>query len=169
MFAATKHHVEGIPLPDPLEGKDKYYPNYVFNTSRAPGQRMAQEAHYAALKKSMQNAEMTNNGQVTHKPRHEQAVQLRTIFSAPAAEIAAHAGWNYTVMMQFYAQLPSGDLLAHLAGCGNRQYYMCVHGLLDPCEIPAFQAMVDAFYPGLQAKLKELKQVMTQCKDGGSA
>ena len=133
MFAATKHHVKGIPLPHLLEGKDKYHPSFVFNTFRAPGQHMAQEAHYAALKKAMQNAEITDNGQVTHKPCHEQAVQHRTIFSAPAAEIAAHAGWNYTVVMQYYSQLPSGELLAQLAGCGNRQYYMCVHALLDPC------------------------------------
>lgn len=159
MYEATKHHVEGTPLPDPLTGKASYYTHYVFNTSRHPHKQMTQEAHYAALKSAMTAADMPHNGQVTHKPRHEQALELRTCRSQPAHEVGALAGWNYSVMMQTYAQLPTGDMMSSVAGYGDRQYYLCVHALLDPSQMPEFQPMVEAFYPGIPAKLARLKEV----------
>ena len=160
MYAATRHHVEGLPLPDPVEGKASYYPHYIFTTSKHAHKRMAQEAHYSALKRAMIAADMSLNGQVTHRARHETAVQLRTIHSAPAAEVCAHAGWNQSIWNQAYAQLPTGDLLAKVAGFGNRQHYFCAHALLDPSDYPQFQPMVEAFYPGISEKLKRLKKVM---------
>jgi len=161
-YEATEIHVEGKARVDPKKGKGAYYRDFVFMSSDDPRKKMRREAHIKMMRNALAAADYSKNGQVTHRPRHQTAVDLRVVFSLPVAELAAAGGWDGTTKLSDYAQLPSQDLLAHLAGFGGRMYYLIIHTLLDPGQMEEFSAMVEAFYPGVEDDLQWMKQVRPQ-------
>ena len=161
-YEATEIHVEGKARVDPKKGKGTYYRDFVFMSSDDPKKKMRREAHINMVRQALAAADYSKNGQVTHRPRHQTAVDLRVVFSLPVAELAAAGGWDGTTKLSDYAQLPCQDVLAKLAGFGARMYYLVTHTLLDPGQMEEFSAMVAAFYPGVEDDLQWMQQVRPQ-------
>ncbi|KAL0018468.1 hypothetical protein WJX77_003479 [Trebouxia sp. C0004] len=86
MYGAHKVHVmpDGA-LPPYLDGKQAYYGYYIFTTSPNPASQMSLVAHSEAFKQAYQEAGYTENGQVTHRPRHEVPTDLRLKYSVSEA------------------------------------------------------------------------------------
>ena len=160
-YEATAVHIGNKPRASPKTGKQHYYRHYVFMSGDNPAKKMRLEAHADAVKEAHAAAGYSKNGQVTHRARHETAVDLRVTFNIAVAELAAAGGWDGTTKLADYAQLPTQEILAMLAGFGGRKYYLIVHALLDPEQMEEFKTMVLAFYPGVREEREWILQVIS--------
>jgi len=91
-YEATEIHVEGKARVDPKKGKGTYYRDFVFMSSDDPKKKMRREAHINMVRQALAAADYSKNGQVTHRPRHQTAVDLRVVFSLPVAELQLLGG-----------------------------------------------------------------------------
>jgi len=130
LYGAFKVHVmpDGA-LPPYLDGKQAYYGHYIFTTSPNPSSQMSLVAHSEAFKQAYQEAGYTENGQVTHRPRHEVPTDLRLKFSVSGEDISVLGSWDYSTKNQVYARLPPANLLAIMSGCPSRHNYTVLWAL----------------------------------------
>ncbi len=160
LYGAFKVHVmpDGA-LPPYLDGKQAYYGHYIFTTSPNPSSQMSLVAHSEAFKQAYQEAGYTENGQVTHRPRHEVPTDLRLKFSVSGEDISVLGSWDYSTKNQVYARLPPANLLAIMSGCPSRHNYTVLWALLDPEAFDDYRVMVEAIYPNIGKMLEQLQQV----------
>ena len=156
-------------LPPYLDGKQAYYSHYIFTTSPNPSSQMSLVAHSEAFKQAYQEAGYTENGQVTHRPRHEVPTDMCLKFSVSGEDISVLGSWDHSTKNQVYARLPPANLLAKMSGCPSRQNYTVLWALLDPEAFDAYRPMVEAIYPKIEEMLEQLQQVelsMIRCLTG---
>ena len=110
----------GIPHPDIREGKAGWYGHYTHTTSSKKTSIMQQTDQGAIFKKAFRHAGLPDNGQVTHRPRHDGAITARMQFDATTDELATMGGWQQKVLQQIYARLPAAADLTKFAGFGVR-------------------------------------------------
>lgn len=108
----------GIDLPDVLGGKEGYYNHLIFAVGKPDGQYDAAQ-QYMKVRDAHSKTGLKKTGVVTHFNRHGSAVGARVYFSESIDEIAVAGNWRSDVVTGVYAQVGSGDSIAHRAGYSN--------------------------------------------------
>ena len=156
----NKYHVKGQQLPDVL-GNKEYYAEYYYNSTNATTPVSGTQL-YQEVRKAHQQAGIPRNGICLHAMRHEGALYMRTTHSDTRDELACAAHWFQTCMDNFYANMPAGNTVAHLAGFRDQSSYMVFEALLDTADIPRFRPMWESLFPGVEVTLEELAKVGQQ-------
>lgn len=160
---AFGYHCLGIPHPAIREGKAEWYGNYTHTTSSKKKAIMTRDAQSGIYKRAFRAAGYADNGQITHRPRHDGAVTARLQHDLGTDALACMGDWQQKVLQQIYARLPAASDLATFAGFGVRSAYVIVEGLLDPSLMPEYRDMVMAFYADIPEMLESHKQVHMTC------
>lgn len=77
-------------------------------------------------------------------------------------DLIGHWSSGSDVKVQHYAQLPSRDSVANLAGCPSANNYWIPRADLDPSAMPEFVSMVNSVIPGLGRKVAAVMQVIQE-------
>lgn len=158
MYWAFQVLVVGRSLPD-TSAKERYYREYTFSASPNRTSQMDLVQHGDAFKEAQRAAGYAPNGLVTHRSRHEVPTTMRVVYDASNEELSVMCDWDQSIRNQVYARLPSGSMMARLAGCPSRQGYIVFWLLLKPSELADFRSMVADIYPHVPQLLDSLRRV----------
>ena len=144
-------------------------PGFFFALGKLPSPTRLSQQRCRAWAFALQSCSLRS--QVTHRARHEVPADLRINHNITSDELSVLGGWDVSVKNQVYARLPTGTLLAKMAGCPSRQGYIVFWLLLDPLAFPEFCGMVQQIYTAVPERLEKLREVgirlwcdLTQCK-----
>ena len=148
----------GIPMPDIVGGKREWYSDLIFAVGKKDGMLQPSQ-QYERIKRAQGQAGIRKTGVISHLNRHVAAVQATVLYSESIAEVAVAGNWRADILSGVYAQVGSGDGIAHRAGYPSRAAVGNFRQLISPLDFTQTAAIVEDLFPGLAEQLEAMQEV----------